>query len=110
RTGRIVFYDKGGKQILAEQNTETGLKPVVMEGQRTYNIHQAFKSTSDDAWYGLGQHQDGLMNYKGYQVFLFQNNTEVAVPFLVSKKNYGILWDNNSITRVGDTRTYHDLS
>jgi alpha-D-xyloside xylohydrolase len=49
------------------------------------------------------------MNYKGYQVQLFQNNTEVAVPFLLSKKNYGILWDNYSVTQVGDVRPYQPL-
>ena len=110
KTGRVVFYDAAGKTILAERQTEERLDPVVVEGERTYSVHQRFETTANDAWYGLGQHQDGLMNYKGYQVFLFQNNTEVAVPFLISKKNYGILWDNNSITKAGDTRSYHDLS
>ncbi|MGZ3851958.1 MAG: TIM-barrel domain-containing protein, partial [Flavisolibacter sp.] len=57
-----------------------------------------------------GQHQDALMSYKTYQVQLFQNNTEVAVPFLVSKKNYGILWDNYSLTKFGDTRPYQPLN
>ena len=58
----------------------------------------------------LGQHQDGIMNYKGQQVTFFQNNTEVAVPFLISSKNYGILWDNYSLTRAGDVRPFHQLS
>src|SRR6185312_3064778 len=61
-------------------------------------------------FYGLGQHQDGLVNYKGHQVNLFQNNTEVAIPFLVSSRNYGILWDNYSLTTVGDIRPLHPLS
>jgi alpha-D-xyloside xylohydrolase len=34
----------------------------------------------------------------------------VAIPFLVSNKNYGLLWDNYSITRFGDTREYQQLS
>jgi alpha-D-xyloside xylohydrolase len=110
KTGTIVFQDAAGKQILAERNSSARMEPVIMEGERTYAIHQRFETTADDAWYGLGQHQDGLMNYKGYQVFLFQNNTEIAVPFLISKKNYGLLWDNNSITSVGDTRPYNSLS
>ena len=71
---------------------------------------QTFQSTSDDAWYGLGQHQDGVMNYRGQQVTFFQNNTEVAIPFLVSNKNYGILWDNYLIDKSGDVRPLHPLS
>jgi alpha-D-xyloside xylohydrolase len=55
---------------------------------------------ADDAWYGLGQHQDGIMNYRGQQVSFFQNNTEVAIPFLVSNNHYGILWDNYSLTKL----------
>lgn len=109
RSGDIAFYNAQGKRILAEKKMSRSLSPVVFEGERTYTLHQSFETSADDAWYGLGQHQDGIMNYKGYQVFLFQNNTEVAVPFLISKNNYGILWDNNSITKAGDTRTYHDL-
>ena len=109
KTGQIVFLNAEGRKILAERSGRE-LEPVVFEGERTYTIRQGFETTADDAWYGLGQHQDGLMNYKGYQVFLFQNNTEVAVPFIISKKNYGILWDNNSITKAGDVRTYKELS
>ncbi|MEI9809790.1 MAG: TIM-barrel domain-containing protein [Bacteroidota bacterium] len=109
-TGHVIFYNAEGREIIAEKARGRTLEPVVFEGERTYTINQHFETTKDDAWYGLGQHQDGLMNYKSYQVFLFQNNTEVAVPFLISKNNYGILWDNNSITKAGDTRSYHDLS
>jgi len=34
----------------------------------------------------------------------------VAVPFLISSKNYGILWDNYSLTSIGDTRPYRSLN
>src|ERR1019366_2372362 len=33
-----------------------------------------------------------------------------AIPFLVSNKNYGILWDNYSITKFTDGRSYEPLS
>jgi alpha-D-xyloside xylohydrolase len=110
KTGAVSFADASGRKILAEKELGRHLQPGVFEGERLYSIRQDFVTTPDDAWYGLGQHQDDLMNYKGYQVQLFQNNTEVAVPFLVSKKNYGILWDNYSLTRVGDVRAYQPLS
>jgi alpha-D-xyloside xylohydrolase len=109
-TGQISFYDAQGHEILAERDDQQTLVPAIFEGERTYTINRSFKTSADDAWYGLGQHQDGLMNYKGNQVFLFQNNTEVAIPFLISKNNYGILWDNNSITKAGDTRPFSELS
>ncbi len=86
------------------------LSPAVFDGEPFYRVQQAFQTSPDDAWYGLGQHQADQFNYRGRQVFLFQNNTEVAVPFLISRKNYGILWDNYSLTTVGDTRPLMPLS
>ncbi|MGZ5189880.1 MAG: TIM-barrel domain-containing protein, partial [Flavisolibacter sp.] len=109
-TGAVSFFDAAGKKILSEKLTGRNIQPQVFEGESLYNIKQDFITSPDDAWYGLGQHQDELMNYKTYQVQLFQNNTEVAVPFLVSKKNYGILWDNYSLTQFGDVRPYQPLS
>jgi alpha-D-xyloside xylohydrolase len=111
QTGTVTFFDQHGKKILGEKGIGgRRLRPVTFEGQRSWNITQVFETSEAEALYGLGQHQDGLFNYNGQQVTLFQNNTEVAVPFLLSNKNYGILWDNYSITTIGDIRPYHQLS
>jgi len=110
-TGAVMFRDNSGKILLQEkQNGGRLFTPAVFEGQPSNGISQVFQTTPDDAYYGLGQHQSDQYNYKGDQVFLFQNNTEVAIPFLVSRKNYGILWDNYSLTKVGDTRDFMPLS
>lgn len=110
-TGEINFTDHTGKPLLSEPK-EGGkcFMPITEEGQPSWKLSQSFISTPGEAFYGLGQHQDGLMNQKGYQVELAQYNTEIAIPFMVSTKNYGILWDNYSITKVGDTRDYEPLS
>jgi len=110
QTGAVSFYDANNNKLLAEKELGRSLQPQVFEGEHLFSIRQDFSTSADDAWYGLGQHQDDLMNYKGYQVQLFQNNTEVAVPFLLSKKNYGLLWDNYSLTQVGDVRPYQPLN
>jgi len=111
KTGAVIFKDKNGKIILKEkQDQGRNFKPAIFDGKQLYAVSQAFQSTADDAWYGLGQHQDGIINYRGQQVTFFQNNTEVAIPFLVSNKNYGILWDNYSLTTAGALRPLHPLS
>jgi len=110
-TGAVSFADKAGNPILMERQYNGRLiSPAVFEGENSYGITQTFETTPGDSYYGLGQHQSDQFNYKGQQVILFQNNTEVAIPFLISSKNYGILWDNYSITKVGDTRNYMPLS
>ncbi len=110
-TGEVSFLDKAGNLVLQEANgggkTFTG---TTLEGEQSYMVRQAFETTADEAFYGLGQHQAGTFNYKGTPVLLSQYNTEVAVPFMVSSKNYGILWHNNSITKSIDTRDWEQLS
>ncbi len=102
RSGAVSFFDKDHKIIIAEKpGLGRSLQPVVAEGTHTYKISQAFHTSGTEGWYGLGQHQQGIMNWKGHQVTFFQNNTEVAIPFLLSSRNYGILWDNYSLTRAG---------
>jgi alpha-D-xyloside xylohydrolase len=110
QSGLVSFSDGTGKKILSESTMGREIKPVVYEGQRSYAVKQSFSTSTDDAFYGLGQHQDGQFNYRGNQVLLFQNNTEVAVPFLISNKSYGLLWNNYSITQVGDVRPFRPLS
>ncbi|MEP7110553.1 MAG: alpha-xylosidase, partial [Ferruginibacter sp.] len=110
KSGVVSFFDVNGKKILYEKPiVGRSFKPAIFDGKRCYHITQTFQTTADDAWYGLGQHQDGVYNYRGQQVIFFQNNTEVAIPFLISAKNYGILWDNYSLTTAGDTRPLHQL-
>jgi alpha-D-xyloside xylohydrolase len=110
-TGEVSFLDSAGRLMLQEkQGGGKTFTPLIVDNERTYSLRQEFESPADEAFYGLGQHQEGLMNYKGKDVSLFQYNTKVAVPFLVSNKNYGILWDNYSLTRFGDPRDYRSLS
>jgi alpha-D-xyloside xylohydrolase len=111
KTGSVCFRDHSGKKILTEKPTGgRSFQPAVFDGKRYYNLTQTFQTTPDEALYGLGQHQDGIINYKGQQVTFFQNNTEVAIPFLISSKNYGVLWDNYSLTTAGDVRPLHQIS
>ena len=111
QTGAVAFAAADGKKILAERPLAGRLiEPVMHDGQQLYSTKQVFETNADDAFYGLGQHQEDAMNYKGKQVVFFQNNTEVAVPFLVTNSNYGLLWDNYSYTLAGDTRPFQPLS
>ncbi|HEX9151861.1 MAG TPA: TIM-barrel domain-containing protein, partial [Flavobacterium sp.] len=61
-----------------------------------------FQLEQDEAIYGLGQHQQGVMNYRNKSVKLKQSNMEIAVPFLQSIKGYGLFWDNYSTTNFED--------
>ncbi len=110
-TGALVFKDIAGNVLLAERGRYgRSFRNVTYQGESSYAVKQVFESPETEALYGLGQHQDDVINYKGQHIELFQYNTKVAIPFLLSSKNYGILWNNYSYTKVGDTRDLMPLS
>lgn len=108
-TGEVCFTDADGSQILEEDRLGRSFTPIEVDGTKAYTVRQVFQSADDEAFYGLGQHQADEFNYKGKNEELFQYNTKVSVPFIVSNKNYGLLWDSYSLCRFGDPRDYLQL-
>ncbi len=109
--GAVKFYDIQGKLLLKESTGGKSFTPVTVEGTDGYTVSQTFDSLNDDEGiYGLGQHQANEFNYKGKNEALFQYNTKVSVPFVVSTDNYGLLWDSYSLCRWGNPGDYLKLS
>ena len=124
-TGSIAFFDANGKELLKEAKDgkqfwdftvperELGMKTgyTVPEAQKHGLTWQMkFDSPDDEAFYGLGQHQSEEFNMKGKNEDLFQYNTKVSIPFVLSNKNYGILWDSYSFCRFGNPNDYLQLN
>ncbi|HEX7761170.1 MAG TPA: TIM-barrel domain-containing protein, partial [Caulobacteraceae bacterium] len=103
--GAVTFRDAAGKAVLTE-SPRAAFTPERIEGQDFFAVHQQFNPGTDEAFYGLGQHQNGQMNYNGEDVELAQYNRDIAVPFVLSSRGYGLLWDNNGISRFGDPIPY----
>lgn len=124
-TGQITFYDLKDQVLLkeVEQGGKT-FKPFtvpdreigvdiakVPEAQKHgWSWRALFDSPDNEAFYGLGQHQSEELNMKGKNEDLFQYNTKVSVPFVISNKNYGILWDSYSYSRWGNPDDYLQLN
>jgi alpha-D-xyloside xylohydrolase len=100
-TGNVEYLSNSGEGILKEKG-ETLIKPIVYSGDKGFQFQQNFELSASEGIYGLGQHQDGYFNYRGKEVVLVQSNTEAVNPFLISTKNWGILWDNYSKTIFND--------
>lgn len=123
RTGRVVFLDRTGRQLLAEDATagktltpytvperEIGIDSRLTESQKKgYSWRLLFDDGGDEAFYGLGQHQSEELNMLGKNEDLFQYNTKVSVPFVVSNRGYGVLWDSYSYCRFGNPDDYQQL-
>lgn len=97
----VTFSDLNGKQLF--QQTELSLTPVVVNGESTYHAELYSRLWgSYESFYGLGQHQAGVWNYRGEAVDISQDNTNISIPFLVSTNGYGIFWNNTSRSRFNN--------
>ena len=124
-TGAVAFYDEDGNLLTKEAKDgkkfwdftvperEYGLKggpAITDEMKHGLTWQTVFDSPADEAFYGLGQHQSEEFNMKGKNEDLFQYNTKVSVPFVLSNKNYGLLWDSYSYCRFGNPNDYLQLN
>ncbi|MDR1672540.1 MAG: DUF5110 domain-containing protein [Bacteroidales bacterium] len=110
QTGEMTFSGKDDAILLKEAAGGKSFLPAHTDGEQAWTVRQVFESPDGEAFYGLGQHQSDEFNYKGKSEVLYQYNTKVSVPFIVSSKNYGLLWDNYSLTKFGNPREYQPLS
>ncbi len=107
RDGIIVYTDRKGNKLFQEGPKK--MTPAKMNGEETFHAEDSINIYgSREALYGLGQHQAGVWNYRGESVDVSQENTNIAVPMLVSTNGYGIFWNNTSRTRF-DNRFVHYL-
>jgi alpha-D-xyloside xylohydrolase len=107
--GEVSFFDAGGKPVLAELSGGRTITPAEVQGEQTFHVGQTWEPNADESLYGLGQRQIGIIDIKGYDLDLWQHNTHVVVPLLVSSRGYGVLWDNLSYTRFGDLREFEPI-
>ena len=124
-TGQITFYDlkdnvllnevaQGGKTFkpftVPDREIGVDIAKVPEAQKHGWSWRALFDSPDNEAFYGLGQHQSEELNMKGKNEDLFQYNTKVSVPFVISNKNYGILWDSYSYSRWGNPDDYLQLN
>ena len=124
-TGQITFYDlkdqvllkevaQGGKTFkpftVPDREIGVDIAKVPDAQKHGWSWRALFDSPDNEAFYGLGQHQSEELNMKGKNEDLFQYNTKVSVPFVISNKNYGILWDSYSYCRWGNPGDYLQLN
>ncbi len=71
-----------------------------------FSLSMRFESIDDEKLYGMGQYQQPYLDLKGCVLDLEQRNSQVTVPFLVSSKGYGFLWNNPAVGRVSFGKNY----
>ena len=101
--GAVSFNDASGRELLTL--LDYSLEPAVVLGESTYHIRAEFSASEDERYFGLGQHQDGKLNLGKREQILWHDYSHkggeiVAVPFMVTNKRYGVVFDNPSRMKV----------
>ncbi len=112
----LTIADSSGKPLLdmegwemAELNDKDGDSQLNYDRRPTdpkfYRVGATFSSPDDEHYYGLGQNQEGFLDHRGHKVECWADYQSVGgpsfcVPFLVTNKGYGLLWDNPSKTTI----------
>src|SRR5450755_1239702 len=70
-----------------------------------YQVGATFVSPADEHYYGVGQNQEGYLDHRGHTIESWHNYTAtggptIGVPFVVTNRGYGLVWDNPSRTTV----------
>ncbi|TPG42518.1 glycoside hydrolase family 31 protein [Sphingomonas koreensis] len=81
------------------------MAPHTVNGENTFRVGASFAAPADEHYYGLGQNQQGILDLRGRTIDCRHNydaptGETVCVPFMVTNKHYGIVWDNPSATTV----------
>jgi alpha-D-xyloside xylohydrolase len=112
----ITITTPDGKKLLemtgwtqAVPNQKDGTLAVLSDRRPTddafYTVGATFASPNDEHYYGLGQNQEGFLDHRGHVVhcwadYLAPAAPSFCVPFLLTNKGYGLLWDNPSKTTI----------
>ena len=105
--GTLHFFRADGTPLALDGHT--AFAPVEVEGKKAWSTTVSYASGDDEAFYGLGQHQAGEFDHKGRREELYQYNTKISVPVVVSNKGYGLLFDAYSLSRWGSAQPYAQL-
>lgn len=81
------------------------MAPHTVAGEKTFRVGVTFAAFQGEHYYGLGQNQEGRLDLRGRTIDCRHNydapaGETVCVPFMITNKGYGIVWDNPSATTV----------
>ena len=109
--GYITFYNEKNEEILKER-WETREVPVDMMATENYarvlkewggtvpKAVMTFESNKNEKIYGMGQYQMEYLDLKGCELELCHKNSQTSIPFYISNKGYGFLWNNPAVGTV----------
>ena len=108
--GTISFYNQNGELLTAEywRNRNRINRYCVplrvdarelkcIQSSTDYELWARFEAFDDEKIFGMGQYQDRHLDKKGSVLELCHRNSQASVPFYISSRGYGFLWNNPAV-------------
>lgn len=108
--GRISFYNQNGELLTEEywrnrNRINRYCVPLRIDarelrcyvGSTDYELTARFEAFDDEMIFGMGQYQEKNLNKKGAVLELCHRNSQASVPFMISSRGYGFLWNNPAV-------------
>jgi len=120
----LTFYNEKGEELIGESWRGAPLgqaasfvpfaapDPVIFGSRRwryegaAWRVQYRFKAYEGEKIFGMGQHTEELFDRKGCTLELAPRNKQASIPFYVSSRGYGFLWNNPAIGRVSFGSNY----
>ena len=120
--GRVSFLNRAGEVVLEERWRNRDVPGATYNATNvparefrpgaggSYRLAYRFEAAEGERLYGMGQYQDGCLDLKGCVLELAQRNSQASVPFLLSSRGYGLLWNNPAIGRASFGKNFTEFS
>ena len=103
RRGRITYLNDKKEVLLREayhHHHPQFARQYKSKGSDHFEMKVTFEAEKDEHLYGMGQYPNDCLDLKGTVLELAQKNTQISIPFLLSSKGYGFIWNNPAVGRA----------
>jgi len=101
--GRVKYLNDRDEVLLQESHHRHHshfARQFKSRGSDHFELKVTFDSDKDEHLYGMGQYPNDCLDLKGTVLELAQKNTQISIPFLLSSKGYGFIWNNPAVGRA----------
>ena len=113
KDGLITYFNEKNEILLKEayhHHVTRIARQYKSRGSDHFELMLTFEAEKTEHLYGMGQYPNDCLDLKGTVLELAQKNTQISIPFLLSSKGYGFIWNNPSIGRADLSLTHTSFS
>ena len=98
-SGRYLSFSKDGKLLFEEERTFLHSNRRARDyrtilGSDCFEAVMRFSANDGEKIHGMGEYRDARYDLKGCTLELAHRNAQISIPFFVSDRGYGFLWNN----------------